>query len=627
MEKGKITFFLPLLLVGIFFIGCQNDDDESSIIEQIVLDLDGLNGSDVEIGIGELKSIIVKTSSEADAENANIVWSSSNAGIVEAKFNDRGLFGGIKGVSLGEATISAKPNTRDGAVTIINVNVVTKIESITLEREITPNPSEINYKVSVFPEDANQSLRWRSSNEEVATVENGLVKAVGEGETTITVETLDGEKNATALVTVNGEPPVIIVSPVESISLERELTSNPDEVIYRPVFTPADATNKTVVWTSSNVAVATVDDNGLVKAVGNGTTTITATTEQGNRTATGEVVVNGTPPIIIIVPVESITLERELTSNPDEVIYNPTIVPANASNKNISWTSSNPSVTTVDNNGLVKAIGSGSTTITATTEEGNKTATAEVVASGSVIIINPVQSISIEEQLPAPNANQAMYNATVLPVDASNKNVIWTSSNLSAATVDNNGLVTAVAAGAAIITATTEEGGKTASVEIVVSGTPAVIARYCDVDGFNTNYNINAFQTTGGTSNINFASTVVPPNNYEHYTDEKIVVARGDDFTIDVTQSNAFSRTYIWIDWNGNREFEGSELVEELGEGEMENPVNYTVTISVPADAKLGNSRIRVLTGDAWTHATAPASICDFQRASGTKDFDIEIQN
>ena len=143
-----------------------------------------------------------------------------------------------------------------------------------------------------------------------------------------------------------------------------------------------------------------------------------------------------------------------------------TINPSNASNKNVYWTSSDQSVATVDNTGKVTALKAGSATITVTTEDGGKTATCKLTVNAKVY---PVTGVTLDKtSVELTEGDVTVLTATVNPSNASNKNVYWTSSDQSVATVDNTGKVTAVKRGKAVITVTTEDGGKTATCTITV---------------------------------------------------------------------------------------------------------------------------------------------------------------
>lgn len=220
------------------------------------------------------------------------------------------------------------------------------------------------------PADAsNQNVTWKSSSDAVATVSSdGLVTAVQEGTATITVTTEEGSKTATCQVTVKKK-----VIPVTSVSLDKTILTLTEEETYRLTATidPADATNQNVTWTSDDTAVATVSSDGLVTAVQAGTATITVTTEDGGKTATCRVTVK-----MKEIPVTDVFLdyaEATLTEG-DTLQLTATVSPADATNQNVSWESSDTFVATVSDSGLITAVSEGTATITVTTEDGGLTA-------------------------------------------------------------------------------------------------------------------------------------------------------------------------------------------------------------------------------------------------------------
>lgn len=142
-----------------------------------------------------------------------------------------------------------------------------------------------------------------------------------------------------------------------------------------------------------------------------------------------------------------------------------TISPSNATNQNVSWSSSDTSVATVSS-GEITGLKAGTTTITVTTEDGNKTATCEVsVTSGSIAVTGVTLNQSALSMYVDDTAN---LTASISPSGASNKNVTWSTTNSAVATI-NNGTVTAVSSGTATITVTTSDGGFTASCDVSVS--------------------------------------------------------------------------------------------------------------------------------------------------------------
>jgi uncharacterized protein YjdB len=145
-----------------------------------------------------------------------------------------------------------------------------------------------------------------------------------------------------------------------------------------PTVAPANATNKTVSYSSNNTGVATVNGSGLVTAIASGSATITVTTQDGNKTATAAITVNSSNVAITSVSLSPTTAALSVGGTQQ---LTPTVLPSNATNKAVSYASNNTGVATVNASGLVTAIANGTATITVTTTDGNKTSTAAITVS------------------------------------------------------------------------------------------------------------------------------------------------------------------------------------------------------------------------------------------------------
>ena len=174
------------------------------------------------------------------------------------------------------------------------------------------------------------------------------------------------------------------------------------------------------------------------------------------------------------VPVTGVTLNKtvlELYTGGSETLK-ATVAPANATNKKVTWTSSKPTVATVDANGKVTAKSIGMADITVTTKDGGYTATCRVG-----VVRRPAGDVSVtgvtlnKTTLKLGKGTSETLTATIAPTNATNKKVTWTSSNPAVATVDASGKVTGVANGTATITVTTEDGGHTATCAVEVADT------------------------------------------------------------------------------------------------------------------------------------------------------------
>ena len=253
--------------------------------------------------------------------------------------------------------------------------------------------------------------------------------------------------------------------PVQSIELDKKTLSLilGDSYKLTANVLPENATNKNVAWKLNNKDVVDVDQNGNIKALSEGTATITATTKDSKKTDTCEVTITKK-----IIHVTSVTLdEYKLKLNKGEVAkLTANILPENATNKNVTWSSLKQSVATVDQNGNVTAKSAGNVEIAVTTGDGWHTATCLVVVTEKVI---PVTGVKLGKgRLRMVEGETTQLITTVLPEDATNKNVAWTSSDESVATVDQNGNVKAKAIGNATVKVITEDGGYTSACLVTI---------------------------------------------------------------------------------------------------------------------------------------------------------------
>jgi uncharacterized protein YjdB len=220
-------------------------------------------------------------------------------------------------------------------------------------------------------------------------------------------------------------------------------------------------TGRTVVWTSSNQTVAMVSASGVVTAVGVGTTSITATSE--GQSGSAFIVVSAAA-----APVATVTVLLNPVLKLGETTQASTLLTDAAGNvlsgRSVTWSTSNPSIATVSQSGLVTTVGVGNAVISATSE-GKAGSSTVFVSSGPlpvasvVVTLNPVLTIGQTTQ-----ASAILSDATGNVL--AGRVITWSTSNPSAATVSPTGLVTAVGAGSSIITATSEGRAGSATVTI-----------------------------------------------------------------------------------------------------------------------------------------------------------------
>lgn len=393
----------------------------------------------------------------SNAYDKSVTWKSSNTKV--ATVNSKGVVTGVgKGAATIICTTKAGSKTAKCTVTVKRPTDVTSVYTTVNAKSINIGKT-YTIAATVSPSNATfKALSWKSSNTKVATVDqNGKVKAVGAGTATITCASKD---NPTAVSKVK----ITVVVKATGIKLEASKVS-----IYRTTsqklkvtFTPSDATNKAVTWKSGNTKVATVDKNGVVKGIKAGKATITCTSKDGGFIAKCTVEVKeivASKSVALNVSSRSVTVGKtyKLTA---------TVSPSNATLKNVSWKSSNSKIASVDKNGVVKGIKAGKATITCTTNDSGKTAKCEITVKNVV-----ASSVALNKtNITITTGTSATLKATVLPENTYNKNVTWSSSNTSVATVSSSGKITAKKPGTATITCKTVSGGKTATCTVKVSG-------------------------------------------------------------------------------------------------------------------------------------------------------------
>lgn len=403
---------------------------------------------------------LTATVSPSNATNKSVTWSSSSTSVATVSGS-----GVVTAKAAGSATITV--TTVDGGKTATcSVTVQAKTVAVTgvsLDKttlSMTVGDTQ-TLTATITPSNAtDKSVTWSSSNTSVAMVSSsGVVTAKAAGSAMITVTTNDGAKKATCSVTVNAA-----TVPVTGVSLDKTSLSMTvgDTQTLTATVTPSNATNKNVTWSSSNTSVATVDSNGKVSGIKVGTAVITVKTEDGGKTSTCSVTVNP-------ISVTGVTLnETSLTMTVgDTQALTATVTPSNATDKSVTWSSSNTSVAAVSSSGVVTAKAAGSATITVTTVDGGKKATCSVSVVAATVSVTGVSLNKASMSLVIGGTER--LTATVTPSNATNKNVTWSSSNTSVATVDSNGNVSAINVGTAVITVKTEDGGKTATCNVTVN--------------------------------------------------------------------------------------------------------------------------------------------------------------
>ena len=289
---------------------------------------------------------------------------------------------------------------------------------------------------------ADTKLVWTSDKETVATVDqNGTVTAVAAGTAVITCKSEDGSISATCTVTVTEK------APTPAITLDKDKL-NMEKGDTQKITATAPAGTK-LVWTSDKETVATVDKTGTVTAVAAGTAVITCKSEDSSLSATCTVTVTEKAPApAITLDQDKLELEKGDTQK---------ITATAPADTKLVWTSDKETVATVDQNGVVTAVAEGTAVITCKSEDGSLSATCTVTVTDNNGTSHPTIDMEVGDtaQLEDPNPD--------------GKNT-WTSDDETVATVDQNGVVTAVGVGTAVIICKNEDGLVIDQYTVVVTG-------------------------------------------------------------------------------------------------------------------------------------------------------------
>lgn len=401
------------------------------------------------------KNETVKLNAEVypeSAPNKNLIWSSSDPDVVTV---EDGFIAGLKN---GSAVITC--TTEEGGYTAkCTVTVKTKAEGVKLESASAKVYTTKGFyiKASVIPSDAtNKTLTYKSANTKVATVSSkGYVTGVGAGKTTITVTDSEGHK-ATFSVTVLKKVQVTSINlNYMTKSIYTGKTVNLDEEIF-----PENATYQGVEWISSDKKIATVSENGVVKGIAPGKVRITCQSVDNPMVSQTCLVTVKVKTTDVKLNYSKITVYTTTSKT-----LSATVLPENATNKNVTWESEDPGIATVDKNGVVKGKKVGTTYIVCTTSNSGKIATCKVTVKKGVLS----KSIKLNKtKLTLDDGKSYTLKATFNPTNTTTKTCTWTSSNKKVVTVTSKGVITAVGPGTATITCKTKDTGKIAKCTVTV---------------------------------------------------------------------------------------------------------------------------------------------------------------
>ena len=385
------------------------------------------------------------------------------------------------------STIFVKAFTTDtnDEPSIIGVDSVTLVDANnnTLSNSINLNiGEEVTIKFLLNPSNATlKETNWTNSDSSKVSMKDSvgyaLIKGieVGSSDIEITVKDYDGnvKTDSVKVNVINSNQPVL----VSSIALSpTSVTLNPNGTYkFNVTVSPINATNKGVTWSSNDTNVVSVDQNGNIKALKDGMAKIRVTAQDGSgKYAEASVTVESSKPTNVLVTGVSLNAStvKMYVGQSYQLIH--TIKPSNATNKGVTWSSSNTNVVSVDQNGNIKALKDGMAKIRVTAQDGSgKYAEASVTVESSKptnVLVTGVSLNASTVKMYVGQSYQLIH--TIKPSNATNKGVIWSSSNTNVVSV-SNGKIVGKSSGKARITVTTNDGRYSAYTDVTVINRPS----------------------------------------------------------------------------------------------------------------------------------------------------------
>lgn len=461
----------------------SNGSDAALSIEnaEVTASADGAvkNGVLVQAKDGSDVSLTVNGGSLTASVNANICFqfgtSVSGSGTPTVTVSNNAIVRANGGIANNSSTsIQYGTGNEENGGIVFDGSAGTVYGSVTLDTPLTVGESE----TLTVPEGSALNTNGNLTN-------NGTVVEAG--------GTLTGEAGG-----------IIVTAPAITT------TALPEGTVDQPYTAALQATGNNITWRSDDLPAwlaldpATGTISGTPTTAGTFDFTVTAANASGSASQAYTLTIKA-------VPVTGVTLDKtELSLLTGETgTLTATVQPDTATDKTVTWASDDQTVATVDQSGTVSAVAPGTATVTATTADGGHTARCVVT------VTRPVTGVTLDKtELSLFTGNTETLTATVQPADATNRDVTWSSSDDTVATVDKTGTVSAVGAGEATITATTAEGGYTAAClvqvtqsEYSISAAPTAL----DFGSGYTGYTRPAAQTVTVTNTGNQPLTLTQP--------------------------------------------------------------------------------------------------------------------
>ena len=386
----------------------------------------------------EDKTIKLTLNSE-EVDNKRMIWTSSDESVATVVQNMNAVYpleAIVVAHKVGKATIKAEAQDGSGMSTTCEVEVTPlMVSDISLQTASIVKTIPTQLEANVSPAEAdNKKLKWTSLTPDIATVtEDGTMAGLKMGTAKVKAETTDGSNLSCVFeIQVTGLPVSTISLPAESSIIKTESMKLECSIL------PLASDNQKLKWSSNATDIASVDEStGVITAHKVGDAVITATATDGSGIS-ASTTIHVTP-----LKVSQIEMPKDISllySLSKQIEVN--IAPELADNKTLKWTSDNENIATVTQEGVVKGVNVGTTNITATAMDGSGVSATCKVTVKPVVIDLSTKTINLRK-----GENYAEQIVNVLPDNYEHKEVVWTSADNSIASVDSEGMITAVKPG------------------------------------------------------------------------------------------------------------------------------------------------------------------------------------
>ena len=452
------------------------------------------------VQIGKTAQMIVDIL-PTDSGSAGVTWSVNNA---NATIDSNGLLTGVT-----EGTVTVTATAKDGSgksatkqITVGQTSVVVPVTSIAVSSKtnattITANGGTLQMVAGVLPQDAgNQQVTWSVVNRTgSATISStGLLSAVGNGAVTVKATATDGSGVVgSETILLSGQISKTLVDGITLSSTSDTITNGQTLQISASV-SPTNATNKDIIWSVDNNAIATISSTGLLNPVGNGTVTVSATAKDGSgKVGSKKITISNQAVQITDITVDGVigdTTGIKRLIGPDKTTLQmvATVSPVHEANQDVIWSviqagDSGTNMTgraRIDSNGLLTADSNGIVTVRATSKANSKVVGTKVIEiSGQYV---PVTGISVDGiggvNTITSDKGRLQMLATLTPTYTTQQAVTWSvpdgtdSSGKVYATIDEYGVLSAVANGTVTVKATSTDNPNVSpgSKKITISG-------------------------------------------------------------------------------------------------------------------------------------------------------------